>query len=179
MASAFGHALAALSFKNLINIKYKLPLNVVLLGVVYSILPDADVITFKFNIPYESMWGHRGITHSLLFSVLLASITALLLSRKKLERIIFFVFLFLSTLSHTVLDAMTTGGKGVAFFAPFDNTRYFLPWRVIKVSPIGVKNFFSDWGLKVIQSELFWIGIPFIITLVLYFIIKKKNNAVV
>ncbi|MCB0537997.1 MAG: metal-dependent hydrolase [Bacteroidetes bacterium] len=179
MASAFGHALAALSFRNLIDIKYKLPLKIVLLGVVYSILPDADVITFKFGIPYESVWGHRGISHSLLFSLVLALITALFLSKNKIERIIFFVFLFISTLSHTILDAMTTGGKGVAFFAPFDNTRYFLPWRVIKVSPIGIKNFLSQWGLKVIQSELIWIGIPFIITLILYFILKKKNNAVI
>lgn len=179
MASAFGHALAALSFRNLIDIKYKLPLKIVLLGVVYSILPDADVITFKFGIPYESVWGHRGISHSLLFSLVLALITALFLSKNKIERIIFFVFLFISTLSQTILDAMTTGGKGVAFFAPFDNTRYFLPWRVIKVSPFGIKNFLSQWGLKVIQSELIWIGIPFIITLILYFILKKKNNAVI
>lgn len=179
MASAFGHALAALSFRNLIDIKYKLPFKIILLGVIYSILPDADVITFKLGVPYESVWGHRGISHSLLFSLVLALITALFLSKNKIERIIFFVFLFLSTLSHTVLDAMTTGGKGVAFFAPFDNTRYFLPWRVIKVSPIGVKNFFSEWGLKVIQSELIWIGIPFIITLILYLILKKKSNVVI
>jgi hypothetical protein len=32
---------------------------------------------------------------------------------------------------------MTDGGLGIAFFAPFDNTRYFLPFGPIKVSPIG------------------------------------------
>jgi hypothetical protein len=26
---------------------------------------------------------------------------------------------------------MTNGGLGVAFFSPFDNGRYFLPWRPI------------------------------------------------
>lgn len=179
MASAFGHALAALSFKNLIDIKYQLPFKIILLGIVYSIIPDADVIAFKFGIPYESVWGHRGITHSLFFCFALAFSTSVLLSKIKQERIIYFVFLFLSLLSHTVLDALTTGGKGVAFFAPFDNTRYFLPWQVIKVSPIGVGKFFSERGLKVLQSELIWIGIPFIITLLLYFKFKKNKNAII
>ncbi|MBK8609138.1 MAG: hypothetical protein IPL84_04125 [Chitinophagaceae bacterium] len=32
----------------------------------------------------------------------------------------------LAAASHAILDAMTTGGLGVAF-SPFDNTRYFFP----------------------------------------------------
>nr|HRC76832.1 rhodanese-like domain-containing protein [Kouleothrix sp.] len=32
---------------------------------------------------------------------------------------------------HGVLDAMTDGGLGVAFFAPFSATRYFFPFRPI------------------------------------------------
>jgi len=56
------------------------------------------------------------------------------------------------------LDAMTDGGLGVAFFAPFDNHRYFLPWTPIRVSPTGVGRFFTDRGLVVLQSELLWIG---------------------
>ena len=54
--------------------------------------------------------------------------------------------LFMATASHGVLDAMTDGGSGVAFLAPFDDTRYFLPWRPIPVSPIGVSRFFSGAG---------------------------------
>jgi len=34
-----------------------------------------------------------------------------------------FAYLFLATASHGVLDAMTNGGLGVAFFSPFDNRR--------------------------------------------------------
>jgi len=70
------------------------------------------------------------------------------------------------TASHSLLDAMTTGGLGVAFFSPFENARYFLPWRPIQVSPMGFKKFFSEWGLEVIKSELIWIGIPFVLMLV-------------
>ena len=25
-----------------------------------AVLPDADVLAFRFGIPYESVWGHRG-----------------------------------------------------------------------------------------------------------------------
>ena len=69
-------------------------------------------------------------------------------------------YLFLATASHGLLDAMTDGGLGVAFFSPFNNHRYFLPWRPIRVSPIGVSRFFSDRGLEVLSSELLWIWLP-------------------
>ena len=45
---------------------------------------------------------------------------------------------------------------GVAFFAPFNNTRFFFPWRPIEVSPIGL-SFFSTRGMAVLLSELIWI----------------------
>tara|TARA_R100001369_G_scaffold4044_8_gene12153 strand:+ start:56088 stop:56330 length:243 start_codon:yes stop_codon:yes gene_type:complete len=78
--------------------------------------------------------------------------------------------LFLSTLSHGVLDAMTSGGKGVGFFIPFDNSSYFFPFREIKVPPIGIEKFFSEWGINVILSELKYIAIPcFIILIVVFF----------
>jgi inner membrane protein len=55
---------------------------------------------------------------------------------------------------------MTNGGLGVAFFAPFNNQRYFFPFRPLLVSPIGVDPFFTTRGLKVIFSELVWIWFP-------------------
>jgi len=66
----------------------------------------------------------------------------------------------MSIISHGILDAMTSGGKGVGFFIPFDNERFFFPFRKIKVSPIGVEKFFSEWGIKVILSDLKCILIP-------------------
>jgi inner membrane protein len=61
----------------------------------------------------------------------------------EIGRFTLFTYLFLATASHGVLDAMTDGGLGVAFFSPFDNRRYFLPWRPIVVSPISIARFFS------------------------------------
>ena len=178
MASAFGHALAAFAIGKSIAFK-KQSRKFWLLGIVCSILPDADVLSFVFGIPYLDMWGHRGITHSIFFAILLALVFTFLFFKNNSKKTLVFFYLFLATVSHGVLDAMTTGGEGVAFFAPFENSRYFLPWREIKVSPIGISNFFSEWGLKVIKSELIWIGIPSLILLSLTVSIKmlrKKNS---
>jgi len=132
-----------------------LPRRVIVAGAVVSILPDGDVAAFALGIPYAHPFGHRGFTHSIVFALLIASITTLLVSRTRTA----FVFLFLCAMSHGLLDAMTTGGLGIAFFAPFDNTRHFLPWRPIRVSPIGAR-FFSTRGLAVVMSEVVWVWVP-------------------
>ena len=139
------------------------------LAILCSILPDIDVIWHKLGVPYSSIWGHRGFTHSLFFAL----ITGLLVSRLGFPRVRIrsldywrlVLFFFLVTTSHGVLDAMTNGGLGVAFFAPFDNSRYFMPWRPIPVSPIGVHAFFSKWGWNVVKGELIWVGIPCLLLL--------------
>jgi inner membrane protein len=65
-----------------------------------------------------------------------------------------------------MLDMFTNGGLGCALFAPFDNTRYFFPWRPIKVAPIGVGSFFTERGWAVFLSELKWVGLPSIVLLI-------------
>ena len=126
-------------------------------------LPDIDVIGFRFGIRYGDFWGHRGFTHSLLFAGILATLVLVAgfpHGLPGLRCVWLWLYFFLATASHGFLDAMTNGGLGVAFFSPFDNTRYFLPWRPIVVSPISMTRFFGDRGLAVLQSELIWIWIP-------------------
>lgn len=161
MASAFGHALVAFTssrfFPSILMQK-----RVIFSGIASSIMPDIDVLAFKYGIPYEDLWGHRGMTHSIFFAFLW-SIVLILLFHAKVNfnsKLKLFTFFFLATVSHSVLDACTTGGAGVAFFAPFDTERYFFPWRVIRVSPISASRFFSEWGLRVLASEAKYIGIP-------------------
>ncbi len=163
MASAFGHALSATALRAVtpqLPTGYKL----LALGIICSILPDIDSLGYVMGIPYSSPWGHRGMTHSISFALVLAVILTWLFYRNNgLSRAgysLVMLYLFVATASHGLLDAMTTGGLGIAFFAPFDNSRYFLPFRPIAVSPIGVRAFFSEWGQRVILSELIWVGIP-------------------
>ena len=171
MASVFGHGLVAYTTAKVVDSKTSKLL--LWLAIVSAILPDLDVLAFKFGVPYMHPLGHRGFTHSVLFAVLWSLLLSYFFGKNRKQ--IFFVVLFVSTISHGLLDALTTGGKGVGFFIPLDNSRYFFPWRIIKVSPIGIEQFFSEWGMRVIVSELFYIAIPCIIILITLRFIKKKN----
>lgn len=170
MASVFGHSLAAIALGKTFRKSLQKP-KFWILGILCSIAPDADVLGFKYGIAYESFWGHRGFTHSFVFALLFGFAIAYLFYRS--HRNMLGLYFALCTASHAILDAMTSGGRGVAFFSPIDNARYFLPWRPIKVSPIGAKRFFSEWGLEVIKSELLWIGIPFLVLVLIINQIKK------
>lgn len=162
MASLLSHAVAALGIGACFY-RPGMPKRVWVLGAVCSMIPDLDVLGFRFGIHYSDFWGHRGFTHSLVFAALLASTLILIGFRQILlsfGRFPLWVYFFLATASHGLLDAMTDGGLGVAFFSPFNNHRYFLPWTPIRVSPIGFGRFFTDRGLAILQSEFLWVWLP-------------------
>jgi inner membrane protein len=141
------------------------------------VVPDLDVIGFSLGIRYNSMFGHRGFTHSIFFAVALATfVTLAFFNASSQNRILVFCFLFFSTLSHPILDAMTNGGSGVGFFAPLSSERYFFPFRPIEVSPIGM-GFFSRRGLQVFVSELRWVWLPSSVFVVLVESIKRLRIA--
>lgn len=152
----------------------RLPTRVAVAGAILSILPDADVATFAYDIPYGHPFGHRGFSHSIAFAVITALCATLALRTR--PRPVVFAFLFLCAISHPLLDAMTTGGLGIAFFAPFSNGRYFLPWRPIRVSPIGAR-FFSARGIAVLLSELVWVWMPFAVAALLgkYVVYRQRE----
>ena len=119
MASAFSHAVAALSIGTCFY-RPETPKRVWAAGALCSILPDIDVIGFRLGIPYGGFWGHRGFTHSLLFAVLLSGTAAEILRRRKnlgIGQFALFGYLSIATASHGVLDAMTNGGLGCVFLA--------------------------------------------------------------
>lgn len=169
MASIFGHGIVGFTISKTIDIKNIKWLVIIAIG--SSILPDIDVLSFNFGIPYRHPLGHRGFTHSIIFAVLWSLLVSLTLGRKNI--LTWYLVIFLSTLSHGVLDAMTSGGKGVGFFIPFDNARYFFSLRPIIVSPLGIDRFFSDWGLQVILSELKFIFTPCTLILLMVKLIKR------
>ena len=79
-----------------------------------SLLPDLDVIAFSLNIEYGAEWGHRGAAHSLLLGLCVGAPLGLLLGRRVGARALGVVLGALVLMSHGLLDALTTGGKGVA-----------------------------------------------------------------
>jgi membrane-bound metal-dependent hydrolase YbcI (DUF457 family) len=110
-----------------------------------TILPDFDVLAFKLGIPYAHQFGHRGFTHSIIFSLSLAGASYLIYcgwykrKQKKTTWWVFFLF-FIALISHTFLDMLTNGGLGCALYWPFDHTRHFFSVRPIPVSPIGLSH---------------------------------------
>ena len=143
------------------------------------VLPDVDVLGLVMGIPYDHMLGHRGITHSVVFAIMVGIVMPRVLtsgfSCSTYRYSALAVYFSLVTLSHGVLDALTDGGLGIAFFAPFDATRYFFPWRPIAVSPIGISEFFSHWGLSVLLTEGIWIGIPVCLWLGILLVVRREG----
>jgi inner membrane protein len=159
--SISGLAISSLSEKKTSKIKYY---SFVILS---ACIPDFDIIAFKFGIAYEDIFGHRGISHSILFALVYSFLVVKIFFAKdnffKLGSIFFLI-----TISHGLLDMFTNGGLGVCLACPFNSERLFFDLRPILVSPIG-KHFFSERGLLVLQSEFFWIWIP---SGVFYFLVK-------
>jgi len=173
MASIFGHGVVGFTVAKVIDSKN---FKWLLIAAIFStIMPDFDVIGFKFGITYEHPLGHRGFTHSIFFAILWAVV--LMITLGKQNKLIWFLVIFISTVSHGVLDAMTSGGRGVGFLIPFDNNRFFFPFREIKVSPLGIEKFFSSWGIKVLFSEFKFIVLPCFFILAVRFLFLKLNKS--
>ncbi|MGH8109698.1 MAG: metal-dependent hydrolase [Arenimonas sp.] len=156
--------------------KRKISEHLLCAGVVASVIPDADVIGFKFGIEYASQFGHRGFTHSICFALILGLLA--MFAHKKLDcsRLAAFAFVGACAASHGLLDMLTDGGLGIALFWPFDNTRYFFPWTGIEVSAIG-RGFFSMRSLSVLASEFIWIWCPSIVLCSILYLLNRTRNA--
>ncbi len=168
MPTIFTHPAVALGAKPWFRDAITTP--VLIAGVFGTMVPDADVAGLGNGVAYGSMFGHRGFTHSIVFALL---VSALLLPLTRAPRkLAAFAYIFLSTMSHGVLDAFTSGGRGVGFLAPFSNHRFFAPWRPIRVSPIGT----TQRLLPVLTSELKWVWLPMVVVFVLGIIATRGRR---
>jgi inner membrane protein len=132
-------------------------------GVVASMLPDLDTLGFRLGVPYGSPFGHRGFAHSLAVACGFALVALAAHGWLRASRWTAFWFVLLAMASHGLLDTLTTGGRGVALLWPFSDARYFAPWRVIRVSPIGVGRFMHGQVWQVMRSELLWVWVPMLV----------------
>jgi inner membrane protein len=178
MATVLGHAILGATSGWALP-RRQLPLAALWLGALCSAAPDLDAVGFWVGIPYQSWLGHRGFSHSLVFAMLLAAaVTAfsLVSSAYKGSRWALFGFLAACTASHGLLDGMTDGGLGVAFFSPFSNQRYFLPLQPIVVSPLNPARLLSRWGLQVLLSETLFIGVPAGLIVLVRMVSKRRRS---
>lgn len=126
--------------------------------------PDLDALGYFAGVPYEAWCGHRGCTHSLAFAAAVAFLlTPWLARRTGASRGAVFLFLWAAWASHGLVDMATNGGLGIALLWPFAPDRLFWPWQPIEVAPLGIRAFFSKWGLEVLASEALWLWLPAIV----------------
>jgi len=130
-----------------------------LFGALCCLLPDIDAVGYWLGVPSSAPWGHRGATHSIFFAAILAGGITAAAFRDAASRGAVFLFLFLCGASHGFLDMMTDGGPPVAWLAPFGE-RSFLPWRPLRVSPIGVRRFVGPRAVAILSTEILWVWIP-------------------
>ena len=163
MASAITHAFIAIPLGKAV-FSQDMPWRFWALSIFCSVIPDIDALGSYRGIMYGSLFAHRGFTHSLFFAFFLSLAVVWLAFREDHpflpSRWKLWLFFFALACSHGVLDAMTGWGFGVAFFSPFDATRYSFPWAPIRISPIGLKSFFTPRGEEVILSEVRWVWVP-------------------
>ncbi len=130
------------------------------------------------GIPYQHMLGHRGITHSIPFAILISGFISQFFFKTLKENLFpIWIYLFICIASHGILDAITDGGLGIAFFAPFSNERYFFSIRPVEVSSLSIGHFFSWHGISVLKTEFLYIWTPcFFLWSFNYFLAKIKKN---
>lgn len=176
MPTLFTHALVGASVTTIRDSSIK-PAKLIIVAAMLAVLPDIDVLGFRHGIPYSDMFGHRGITHSLSFAVVLSLVVALVLfSEVRRFSPTFWrlsLLLFLATASHGLLDSFTNAGLGVGFLIPFDDARFFAPWRPLSASPLSISRFFSDSGDSILLNEFRWVGAPLLVFVTLALIIRR------
>lgn len=173
MPTIFTHPAVALAGLPCLKNVQKKPL-VTLSGVLLTILPDIDVLAFRVGIPYSHMFGHRGFSHSILFAFLISLLFWGINRQQSFgKNLLVWLYLFICSVSHGLLDAATNGGLGSGLWIPFSSERFFFDYRPIAVSTLSLRKFFNGQGLPVLQNELIVVWIPALCLLLTFYGLSK------
>ena len=183
MPSAFTHVLVGGATAGLLPRELPRTRIALALGLAAA-LPDLDVAAFALGIPYTYPLGHRGITHSLLFAALFGGAVAWLAARTATREPAhvrgragaLLAVGFLAVASHGLLDAFTNAGEGIGFLIPFDDGRYFSPWRPIETASVHPARFFTSRGLAVLASEILWVWLPLLGLAIVWRLVARSRT---
>ena len=141
----------------------KVPRRIWWLAPLCAAIPDLDTL-WSFGMQGSHAWyAHRGITHTPAFAVVLAFVVlraAFPEVDSPAERRRIWLALFLATVSHGLLDALSTPGPGIPFLFPFSTERFKFAWLPIRANPNAFHHGVVRLLLKSIGPELLWIWIP-------------------
>lgn len=124
-----------------------------LVGAAAQSFPDIDFVLGFFNSPVDDLLAHRGITHSIVFSIAATFVLAYVMKRLvKTDNPGFtirhwMIFLGMEIAMHLTLDCLNAYGTGL--FEPFTNDR--IAFNVIFVAD----PLFTIWSLICVITLLF------------------------
>jgi len=197
MATFWTHAFFAAAGSK-VAIGRRMPVRFWLLMATCGAIPDIDVIWRRFVSETAGIWGHRGITHSLLaagFFGVLAACVCRTWKTKGVEPspvaerspwvpfLVMWLAFALATASHFVLDMLCSGYRGVALLAPFDSARYSFGWQPVWSLPAWVASIVPDailysgsWVVRVAACEVFTIWLPLAALLGVSWLIRRHRG---
>jgi inner membrane protein len=141
-----------------------------------AVSPDFDVFS---SATYGSILGHRGLTHTLIFSLWMGLLAASLTFRHVWGSFWALTgIFFLATASHGLLDALTRGGGSIPFFWPLTDEQYG-NWGPIPVSDLAFQ-LPDPRRSRALQSELLWVWLPtgvFVVGMAVVRIVRRRGAA--
>ncbi|HJV22292.1 MAG TPA: metal-dependent hydrolase [Holophagaceae bacterium] len=159
MPSILGHTLAGLTLSAAFT-QGRPPRRTWVLATACAVAPDLDWFLDFLKLSDGAGLSHRGLSHSLPAAVGLATLAMVLGFRRHLRSPRHWGCMLAAAFSHSLLDACTFGGTGVAFLLPFSSARYVCVWQPLFVSPIPMSGKLLEWFLFSLGTEAVWIGIP-------------------
>ena len=180
MPSIFAHAVAGAALANAAFSPRRVPRRVWITAAFVAALPDIDAIGRPFgNLSFEALFGgHRGLTHSVMFALAFSAIVTWGFFRRPqwtaLQRRLWATFA-LAIVSHGVLDALSTIGSGVAFWAPFSWTHYEFAWQPL--GELGPGSRGPDRVLDMVANEFVWVGLPSLMVVAIARFIRRAYAA--
>ena len=180
MPSIIAHAVAGAALATAALSPRPVHRRVCITGAVLAAVPDIDAIGRPFgNLAIETLFGgHRGFTHSVVFAVLLGAIVAWGLFRAPqwtgFHRRLWVAFA-LAMASHGVLDALSTIGNGVAFWAPVSWAHYEFTWQPLGEIGPGPRG--RERAFAIVANELLWVGLPALIVVAIAHVTRRSRGA--
>ncbi|MBF0144133.1 MAG: metal-dependent hydrolase [Magnetococcales bacterium] len=153
-----------------------IPPRMLVAGILFSVLPDLDLLFGYVGWAETGIFAHRGFTHAMIVAWAVAVFFAGFARYLHGSIVTAFWLLFLSMGSHGVLDAMTNGGAAVALAWPFSQERLFFSFRPIEAIPQDFSLLLSEKGLEVMASELLWVWLPVLVAALLLRLLVRPGS---
>ncbi len=124
-----------------------------LIGAVIGTIPDLDVLITGFYSVADGLLVHRGFSHSLVFSLMISPLLALLLGRifrkAQVSFIKWWLMAFLVLVTHPMLDMLT--GYGTGFLEPLSGVR-------LEINSVSIIDVFYTLPFLIILVVLMFFG---------------------